>query len=211
MSSKDHIREQLRLIPLEDEIIEEIITIGRLKKVRKNEVAIRSKEESGEVPFVLAGILRVVRFDESGREILLYFIGERETCAMSITCCIEQKPSDLNLIAEENSVMWMVPVSYMDRWVEKYLSFRKFIFRAYQNRFEEMLHALDSLAFLKLDERLMNYLLDRKQLIGSYELNLTHDQIAKDLNTSRVVISRLLKRLEKEGKVELHRNKIEIM
>lgn len=211
MSSKDHIREQLRLIPLEDEIIEEIITIGRLKKVRKNEVAIRSKEESGEVPFVLAGILRVVRFDESGREILLYFIGERETCAMSITCCIEQKPSDLNLIAEENSVIWMVPVSYMDRWVEKYLSFRKFIFRAYQNRFEEMLQALDSLAFLKLDERLMNYLLDRKQLIGSYELNLTHDQISKDLNTSRVVISRLLKRLEKEGKVELHRNKIEIM
>lgn len=211
MNPKDHIREQLRLIPLEEGIIDEIITLGRLKKVKKGDVAIRSKEETGEVPFVLAGLLRVIRYDDHGNEILLYFIGERDTCAMSITCCIEQKPSDLNLIAEEDSVLWMVPVSYMDRWVEKYLSFRKFIFRAYQHRFEEMLHALDSLAFLKLDERLMNYLLDRKQLKGSYELQLTHDQIAKDLNTSRVVISRLLKRLEKEGRVELHRNKIEIL
>lgn len=211
MSHKEQISSLLKLIPLEDQVVNEIISIGRLKKVKAGEVAIRAKDESGEVPFVVDGILRVVRYDDKGNEVLLYFIGEGDTCAMSVTCCIENKPSDLNLIAESDSVLWLVPVAYLDRWIEKYLSFRKFIFRAYQKRFEEMLTALDNLAFMKLDERIMNYLLDRKQVHGTFELNLTHDQIARELNTSRVVVSRLLKRLEKEGRVELHRNRIEIL
>lgn len=201
----------LKAIPLEPEIIDEIRTVGRYKKTRKNNLVMSSGESTGEVPFVLSGILRVVRYDDQGREFVLYFIGQGDTCAMSITCCLENKPSDISLVAEEDAELWFFPVSYMDRWIEKYRSFRKFVFRAYQDRFDELLGALDNLAFNRLDERLMNYLLDRKQAKGSFEIKMTHEQIARHLNTSRVVISRLLKKLENEGKIEMHRNRIEIL
>ncbi|MEJ2005955.1 MAG: helix-turn-helix domain-containing protein, partial [Cyclobacteriaceae bacterium] len=96
-------------------------------------------------------------------------------------------------------------------WISKYPSFRRFVFAAYQARFDELLHAIDSVAFMKMDERLYKYLLDKKQASGSYVINKTHQQVARELNTSRVVVSRLLKKLELEGKIEQHRNRIEVL
>lgn len=211
MAGTDNIREILERIPLEPGIIEEISTVGRYKRARKGDTVVSSGDNQGEVPLVLHGVLRVVRFDDNGKEFVLYFIGKGDTCAMSVTCCFESKPVDISLIAEEDVELWLFPLSYIDRWIEKYPSFRKFIFRSYQNRFDELLQALDNLAFLKLDERLINYLLDRKQAQGTYEIKLTHEEIARHLNTSRVVVSRLLKKLEKEGKIEMYRNRIEIL
>lgn len=196
---------------IEPKLAEEIMTIGRLKKVKAGGVVISPESDSNEMPIVLEGLLKVMRQDNKGNEIFLYFLEGGETCAMSITCCIEGKKKAFNVIAEEDSVLWMVPMGHIDSWIARYPSFRKFVFEAYQTRFDEMLNTIDSVVFLKMDERLYKYLLDKKQASGSFVINKTHEQIANELNTSRVVVSRLLKQLEREEKIEQHRNRIEIL
>jgi CRP/FNR family transcriptional regulator len=190
---------------------EEIISLGRLRKVKAGQTVITPNQAATEMPLVLRGLLRVMRHDEKGNEVFLYYLEGGHTCAMSITCCLEAKKSTFHVVAEEDTEMWMMPTAYLDTWIQKYPSFRKFVFQSYQMRFDELLQTVDSLVFMNLDERLYNYLLDIKQATGSFEINKTHQQIADELNTSRVVVSRVLKKLEKEDKIEQHRNKIEIL
>lgn len=148
-----------------------------------------------EIPIVLSGLLKVIRQDANGEEIFLYYLEGGETCAMSITCCIEGEKASYKVIAEADSTIWMIPMIYLDSWVTKYSSFRRFVFRNYQLRFEELLKTIDSVVFHNMDERVYRYLLDTKQATGSFEIHKTHEQIANELNTSRVVVSRLLKKL----------------
>jgi len=196
---------------IEPKLVDEILTIGRLKKVKAGGVVISPESTTNEIPLVLDGLLKVMRHDDKGGEIFLYFLGGGETCAMSITCCIEGKPKAFYVVAEEDSILWMVPMTFIDTWIVKYKSFRKFVFDSYQSRFDEMLTTIDSVVFLKMHERLYKYLLDKKQASGTFVINKTHEQIANELNTSRVVISRLLKQLEREEKIEQYRNRIEIL
>ncbi len=196
---------------LEPQLIEEIESLGRSRKVKAGQVVISPGSHTNEMPIVIEGLLKVMREDEQHHEILLYYLEGGETCAMSITCCLEGKKSKFKLIAEEDSSLWMIPTVHMDSWIQKYPSFRKFVFKAYQDRFDELMETIDSITFLKMDERLYKFLLDKKQATGTYIINMTHEQIARQLNTSRVVVSRLLKQLEKEDKIEQHRNKIEIL
>ena len=196
---------------LEPELIEEILRIGRLKKVKEGGHVISPGTQSDEIPIVLEGLLKVMRQDENGNEIMLYYIEGGETCAMSITCCLEGKINQFKVLAEEDSLLWMIPMGYIDSWVQKYRAFRKFVFSSYQNRFDELLDTIDSVTFLKMDERLLKYLLDQKQATGSFVIHKTHQQIARELNTSRVVVSRLLKQLERAEKIEQYRNRIEIL
>ena len=196
---------------LEQELIKEIVAIGRLKKVESDHLLVDPDSPGGEIPIVISGLLKVIRQDENGNEVFLYYLEGGETCAMSITCCIEGKRASFKVIAEEDSTLWMIPMSYMDVWVTTYKSFRSFVFRSYQTRFDELLTTIDSIVFHKMDERLYRYLLDTKQATGSFSIHKTHEQIAIALNTSRVVVSRLLKQLVDEGKIEQYRNKIEIL
>lgn len=196
---------------LDTELAREIATIGRLKRVKSGRVVISAESDSNEIPIVLDGLLKVMREDTNGKEVFLYFLEGGETCAMSITCCIEGRKKAFKVVAEEDSVLWMIPMGEIDRWIARYQSFRKFVFDAYQTRFDELLNAIDSVVFLKMDQRLYKYLLDKKQASGSYVIHKTHEQIANELNTSRVVISRLLKQMEHEEKIEQHRNRIEIL
>ncbi|GAB3332986.1 Crp/Fnr family transcriptional regulator [Marivirga atlantica] len=206
-----NIKDTLSGIIQEQPLIDEIATLGRLKKVKAGANVVSPNQNASEMPIVITGILRVMRHDENGNEVFLYYLEGGQTCAMSITCCIEQKKSAFHVVAEEDSVLWMMPTAYLDSWMQKYPSFRRFVMRSYQMRFDELLTTLDSMVFMHLDERVYKYLLDKKQASGSYEINKTHQQIADELNTSRVVISRVLKKLEKEEKIEQHRNKIEIL
>jgi CRP/FNR family transcriptional regulator len=208
---KDILQSILNEAGIEPALIEEIQEVGIPKKAAMGEILITPGSTSMYMPFVLDGVLSVVRQDDNGNEILLYYLEGGETCAMSLACCIEGKKNDFKVTAEENSMLWMVPMNYLDQWVQKYMSFRKYVFNSYQVRFDELLETIDSVTFLKLYERLYKYLLDKKQATRSYEFNMSHEQIAQHLNTSRVVVSRLLKQLENEDKIEIERNKISIL
>ena len=201
----------LEKMAFEPKLVAEILQIGRLKKVEESDIIISPEEQGSEIPFVLDGLLRVMRQDSAGKEVFLYFLEGGETCAMSITCCLEGTQSSFKVQAETDGHLWMIPMNYLDTWVTKYVSFRKFVFGSYQTRFDELLSTIDSVVFTNMDERLYKYLLDAKQATGSFEIHKTQQEIADQLNSSRVVISRLLKKLENAGKIEQHRNLIEIL
>ena len=163
------------------------------------------------IPLLLQGVLKITRIDEQGKELLLYYLHANESCAMTFTCCMQQYPSEVKASAESDVEYLAVPVSAMDEWLTKYPSWKSFVMRTIRSRFNELLNAIDQLAFQKLDERLEHYLKEKSRSTGSTLINLSHEQIANDMASSREVISRLLKRLENEGKVLLYRNQIKIM
>jgi CRP/FNR family transcriptional regulator len=192
----------------EDELLKEIQTSSSLKKVPKGEIMIDLGEQIKFIPLLLDGAIKVVREDDSGEELLLYFVEFGNTCAMTLNCCLEKTSSEIRAICESDTSLIMIPVENMDLWLSKYRSWRNFIFENYQNRLNEMLKAIDALTFLKLDERLEKYLHDKSKITKSKALKITHLEIAMDLNSSRVVISRLLKKMENQEKVSLGRNTI---
>ncbi len=206
------IHEVLSAYGFEPGLIQEFEEIGYLKKVKKDDHIINSTNPEKDIPFVLEGLLKVYRYKEDGSKVLLYYLERGETCSMSITCCLEKKTSsNIQVVAEEDAKIWMIPNTNLDRWIVKYPSFRRFVFASYQLRFDELIETIDSLAFTNMEERLVKYLLDTKQATGTFEIFKTHQQIATELSTSRVVVSRLLKKLEMDGIIEQHRNRVEIL
>ena len=149
--------------------------------------------------------------DKEGNDLLLYVLESGDTCAMSLTCCMAKSLSKIRAIADEDTSVIMIPINEMKHWFDTNNSWRNFILQSYQIRFDEMLETIDTLAFMKMDERLFKYLTDKVKLSASTNLEITHQEIAEDLHTSRVVISRLLKQLEQEHKIQLGRNKISVL
>lgn len=193
------------------ELLNEISLHGTLKKFSKNQIIIDIGQKLEFVPILLSGNIKVLREDESENEILLYVLEEGDTCAMSLTCCFSNKMSKIRAVADKPSEVIMISILKMQEWLNTYEDWRNFILQSYQTRFNEMLETIDTLAFMKMDERLFKYLTDQVKLNASEIIESTHQSIADDLNTSRVVISRLLKQLEIEGKIKLGRNKIEVL
>ncbi len=163
------------------------------------------------MPIIASGTVKVSRRDEDGKEILLYYVNAQESCAMTFTCCMEQFPSEIKAVAEDDVEMLTVPITVMDQWLQKYTTWKSFVMGTIRNRFNEMLHTIDQIAFQKLDERLNYYLQQKVKHTGSRLLNLSHEQIATDLATSRVVISRLLKKMENDELLLLYRNQIKLL
>ncbi len=160
------------------------------------------------MPLLVDGSIKILRQDEKGNELFLYFLQPGETCAMSLTCCMAKEKSEIRAVAEENSEMILLPAHFMDEWMIRYPSWKTFVMNTYRRRFEELLRTIDGIAFNKMDVRLWQYLIDKSTANNSHTLETTHQQIAYELNSTREVISRLLKQLEKEGKIELGRNRI---
>ena len=142
---------------------------------------------------------------------ILYFIEKGDTCAMTFSCCLGSGKSEIRAIAESDTELLMIPISKMDEWMAKYQSWREFILDSYHTRMSELLETIDTLAFMKMDERIMKYLKDRAMVTNDDIIYSTHQDVANDLHTSRVVVSRLLKSLEKQGKIELSRNHIKVI
>ncbi|HQV79176.1 MAG TPA: Crp/Fnr family transcriptional regulator [Chitinophagales bacterium] len=164
-----------------------------------------------QIPIILKGSIKVSRTDDDGRELLLYYVNPKESCAMTFTCCMQQHASEIKAVAEDDVEMLAVPISVMDQWLVKFPSWKSFVMRTIQHRFNELLKAIDQIAFQKLDERLITYLKEKSKATSSSLINLSHQQIADDLATSRVVVSRLLKNLENENKLLLYRNQIKLL
>lgn len=163
------------------------------------------------MPLLINGSLKVVREDTDGNELLLYYLNGGETCATTLSCCLNNAKSEVRATVMEDITAILVPIRCMDDWLKNYSSWRNFVMLSYRVRFEEMLQTIDSVAFKKMDERLENYLVQRSYELKSEILTGTHQEIADDLHTSREVVSRLLKQLEKIGRIKLSRNKIEIL
>lgn len=163
------------------------------------------------VPLVLKGSLKVMRENEEGQELFLYFLNAGESCSMSFTCCMASKKSSVRAIAEEDTVLLGIPARFVDEWIGKFPAWKQFVLRSYDQRMVELINAIDSIAFKRLDERLMDYLRQKADTRPNHEVQATHQEIALDLNASREAISRLLKQLENMGKVELGRNRIKVL
>lgn len=149
--------------------------------------------------------------DDDGRELLLYYVNPNESCAMTFTCCMQQHPSEIKAVAEEDVELLAIPISVMDEWMVKYPTWKSFVMETFRNRFNELLKTIDHIAFHKLDERLIHYLKEKSKATGSSLINLSHEQIAGELASSREVISRLLKKLENDKKLLLYRNQIKLL
>ena len=204
------LRERFNLV-FEKELLDEMETKGIPVSVKAGTVILDVGQTVRTMPILLSGSIKVSRTDEDGREILLYYVNPNESCAMTFTCCMQQHASEIRAVAEEDVEMLAIPVSVMDEWMTKYPSWKSFVMRSVQNRFHELLKTIDQIAFQKLDERLVSYLKEKSRTTGSTLINLSHEQIANELATSRVVISRLLKKLETDKKLLLYRNQIKLL
>ncbi len=193
---------------LEEPLLQEIGQVSRYKQVKAQEVIINVGEEFNWMPIVIHGSIKVSRENDEGNELLLYYIEGGDTCAMTLQCCMRKTKSEIKATAMEDSELLMIPIEKTEQWMQDYRSWREYILQSYHTRLTEMMETVDAIAFMRLDERLLKYLKDQAKLLGSLEIIHTHQQIAEDLHSSRVVISRLLKQLEVKGLLTLHRNKI---
>ena len=195
----------------EPELLKEIETEGVLRKFEKGEVMIDYHQTIKNIPLLIEGAIKILRQDEKGDELALYYLERGDTCSMTLNCCMGSQKSEIRAIAETDVKLIMIPVQKMSEWLGKYKSWQNFILQSYHNRMLEMLEAIDTIAFLKMDERLLKYLRNKAMVTHDNHIHATHKKISEDLHTSRVVISRLLKKLENEGKIQLFRNSIKVL
>lgn len=195
----------------DSQLIESICEIASILSFQKNDIIIDVGQKLEYIPLLLNGNIKILREDKNGEELLIYVLEYGDTCAMSLTCCMSKSASKIRAVADDNVEVIMIPIENMQLWFHTNESWRNFILESYQTRFDEMLETIDTIAFMKMDERLYKYLTDKVKLTSSTLLDISHQDIAEDLHTSRVVISRLLKQLENEQKIVLGRHKIEVL
>jgi CRP/FNR family transcriptional regulator len=194
---------------LEKDLLLEISEVSVLHELETDTSIIAEGDFIKSFPMVVEGCLRVVRMSEDGNDLLLYYLNQGEICTMSLTCCMGLQKSNIKIIAEEPSIVMTVPVEKPERWMSEYRSWKEFMMYSYRKRFEELLDTIDSIAFMKLDERLIRFFKERFRSTGKTIFKGTHQEIALQLNTSREVITRLLRGLEKNNLVITDRNSVD--
>ena len=195
----------------EPALLQEMQQFGEIKIFKEGEIIMDYGKYIRMMPLILTGTIKVMRMDENGNEILLYYLSSNESCSMAYSCCIESKKSEVKAIAEDDVELIAIPQIKLDDWLCKYPSWKNYIMRSFNERFLELLKSIESIAFHKLDERLIAYLKEKQRLSGSSVIKASHYLIADELATSRVVVSRLLKQLENDGRILLYRNEIKLL
>lgn len=195
----------------EPELIAEMKSKCMLNRISIGQTVIEPGETIRVVPIVIQGVLKVSRPDPQGMELLLYYINPVGSCAVTFTCCMEQFPSEIRVVAEEDSDVLLIPIHLLDEWMRKYSTWKSFVMRTMREQFNELFRSIDQIAFQNLDERLIAYLKAKSKVTGSTLINLSHQEIADELASSRVVISRLLKKLENDKRLILYRNQIKLL
>ena len=195
----------------EIELLKELVEYGNYMEVEEGFTFMRPGGYIRTVPILLSGSVKILRADSEGREALLYYLGGMDSCAMSLSCCLDRRQSEITATANEKTKLIAVPVDKIEEWITKYSTWRQFVFMTYQKRFEDLLGVIDQIAFQKLDDRLLGLLNRKSKQCGCSVFNITHEELGNELATSREVVSRLLKQLERIGKVKLSRNKIELL
>lgn len=195
----------------EDAFIEELARNASYRSYDKNVVLMDIGQNVEQMPLVLDGSVKVMTEDADGNELLLYYLELGDTCAVTLNCCSNKNKSTIRAVTETACELLFVPMEKMDEWMSEFRSWRNFVMDSYHTRLGEMLEAIDTLAFHNMEERLYKYLRDKAMVTNNPVLDVTHAQIAQDLHSSRVVISRLMKKLDLDGKVKHHRNRVEVV
>lgn len=196
---------------LEPELIQELQQVGEQKRISAGQTLMEVGQTITHMPLVLKGSIKVMTVDEQGDELLLYYLETGDTCAMTLQCCTRKASSNIQAVVEEDVLVVFIPVDHLARWMGQYESWREFVLQAYHMRMTELFEAVDNLAFHDMRGRLIKYLRDKAMVHSSADLHITHHQIAQDLHSSRVVISRLLKSLERDGLVSQGRGRVEVL
>lgn len=207
LSQKEAILQQFP--QFEQTLLDEILTHSTIKQVEEGEEVMRTGQYIRSTVLLLSGLLKVYREDDEGNEFLMYYLEPGNACALSMMCTARDEQSQIMAKAVTEAEVILIPSHLSEQWLAKYKSWHNFVIASYRQRFEELLQTLDSIAFKGLDERLLFYLKRHVKVRGK-EIRLSHQQIALELNSSREVISRLLKKLEQSGAITLHRNFIEV-
>lgn len=194
--------------PLLIKDIEENATIQNFKE---GDILMRTGQYIKNTALVIKGKIKIYREGEDGGEFFMYYLQPGQACAISMICATKSEQSKITAKVVEDAEIIMVPLSLMDKWMMEHKSWYEFVLDTYRNRFEEVLEVVDNIAFRAMDERLQFYLKKQQQSCNCSDLKLSHQEIANDLNTSREVISRLLKKMEQRGLIKLHRSHIAVL
>jgi CRP/FNR family transcriptional regulator len=194
-----------------NELIQDIKANEIIKTFSAGEVIMRTGQYIKNTVLLVKGTIKVYREDSDGGEFFMYYLQPGQACALSMVCAIKNEKSQIMAKVVEDAEIIMLPLTLMDKWMMEHRSWYEFVVGSYRNRLEEVLEVIDSIAFRAMDERLEFYLKRQVEACGCKELKLSHQEIGSDLNTSREVISRLLKKMEQRGLVILHRNQIEMV
>jgi CRP/FNR family transcriptional regulator len=208
---KKHINtEQLESI-FEKELIQELFQFGDVKYFSAGDVIMDYGKYVRMMPIILSGTVKVFRKDDNGREILLYYLSDNESCSMAYSCCISAKKSEIKAVAEDDGKYLVIPFVKLNDWLCKYEGWRTYIFNSFNERFTELLNSIDIMAFGNMDTRIKQYLMEKYERSGSTSIKVSHYKIAEELATTRVVISRILKNYENDKKLILYRNEIKLL
>lgn len=192
-------------------LLEDIQTHAIEQSFVAGDVLMRTGQYIRNTILVLSGSIKVYREGEDGGEFFMYYLQPGQACAISMICATKSKTSEIMAKVDEDAELVLIPLSLMDKWMMEHRPWYEFVIATYRNRFEEVLEVIDNIAFRAMDERLEFNLKRHKEACGCNDLKLSHQEIAGELNTSREVISRLLKKLEQRGDLKLHRNHIELL
>ena len=198
-----------KLFPdLEEGLYNEIIKQGTIKEVKAGETLLNVGQTIRSTMLIIDGLIKLYREDDEGKEFFIYHLTAGQACSLSMVCAAKHETSEILAKALTDATILAIPLEFMDQWMSKYKSWYQFVITSYRNRFEELLKTIDAIAFSNMDERLKYYLQKQVEKLG-VNLKMTHQDIANDLNSSREVISRLLKKMEAKNWITIHRNSIE--
>jgi CRP/FNR family transcriptional regulator len=193
----------------EKELVNELSEVSLVVTLETGQSILGEGDYIKSFPMVIDGCLRVLRLSDNGNELLLYYLNQGEICSMSLTCCMSLQKSNIRMVAEEPSIVLTIPVDKPEKWMTDYRTWKEFMMYSYKKRFDELLDTIDSIAFTQLDSRLIRFFGDRYRSTGNTIFTGTHQDIAIQLNTSREVISRLLRNLERKNLIKTERNSVD--
>ena len=193
---------------LEEELYNDLIKYGTFTEVKAGETLLKVGQTIRSTMLIIDGSIKLYREDDDGKEFFIYHLNAGQACSLSMVCAAKHETSEVLAKALTDATVLAIPLEYMDQWMSKYKSWYQFVITSYRNRFEELLKTIDAIAFTGMDERLEYYLRKQVGQLGN-NLKITHQEIANDLNSSREVISRLLKKMEAKSWLVIHRNSIE--
>jgi len=195
----------------EPKLINEFCQYGNIRDYNPDEEIIDIGMLITHMPLVISGSIKIMTEDKDGDELLLYYLELGDTCAVTLNCCTKKAKSTVRAVTETDAEILFVPVEKMEDWMIKYKSWRNYVLDSFNVRLNEMVSAIDNIVFNSMEERLEKYIRDKAWISKSATLNLSHQDIANDLHSSRVVVSRLMKKLEKNGIIRQHRNRVVVI